>query len=393
MSTFSNINRHCGCGICNSCCGPNRRPVEQIPGPRGPTGLTPDMSLRVTPLGPFDFPTVSKIGTAEAPVFTLGIPRGIPGKQGERGHPGEPGPQGPGILQIQNQFMTTSVMLQPTVQDAGWQPSLAGIQLDSVNRFLWRWERVILTTAPQPETYSNHIMLIAIVGRDGAPGRDAISLNLFGVFDDEADLRAQHPVGAPGMAALTKDTGFLWVWNSDTNDWVTTGEPFQGPRGEPGTDGESINLLGRFVNLLDLETSHPNPSTTDIAFIGTVLYRFDGANWQLVVDLGGDQGAPGDDGQDGLSITLLGSFVDVSALELAHPTPALGNIAFVGTWLYQWSGTSWAALVDLRGPQGIPGTVDGGVLIPIETAILDLENRVSALETIVVGVSWTPVFP
>ena len=68
--------------------------IELTPGPQGPqgesgeqgpvglTGATPNITMQVTGLGYDQEPTVSKSGTPEEPVFTVGIPQGQPGKDG-----------------------------------------------------------------------------------------------------------------------------------------------------------------------------------------------------------------------------------------------------------------------------------------------------------------------
>ena len=55
---------------------------QGIQGPVGPTGATPNITMQVTALEYDQEPTVSKSGTPEEPVFTLGIPQGQPGKDG-----------------------------------------------------------------------------------------------------------------------------------------------------------------------------------------------------------------------------------------------------------------------------------------------------------------------
>lgn len=55
---------------------------QGIQGPVGPTGATPNITMQVTALEYDQEPTVSKSGTPEEPVFTLGIPQGQPGQDG-----------------------------------------------------------------------------------------------------------------------------------------------------------------------------------------------------------------------------------------------------------------------------------------------------------------------
>ena len=57
--------------------------------PRGATGATPQIRVRVTQLPEGAEPTVEVTGTAEAPVITLGIPAGATGGQGPQGPAGQ----------------------------------------------------------------------------------------------------------------------------------------------------------------------------------------------------------------------------------------------------------------------------------------------------------------
>lgn len=61
---------------------PGEQGEQGIQGPVGPTGATPDITMQVTGLEYDQEPTVSKSGTPEEPVFTLGIPQGQPGQDG-----------------------------------------------------------------------------------------------------------------------------------------------------------------------------------------------------------------------------------------------------------------------------------------------------------------------
>lgn len=58
------------------------KPSRGGQGPVGLTGATPNITMQVTGLEYDQEPTVSKSGTPEEPVFTVGIPQGEPGKDG-----------------------------------------------------------------------------------------------------------------------------------------------------------------------------------------------------------------------------------------------------------------------------------------------------------------------
>ena len=63
-------------------------------GATGATGTTPVITMTASSLPAGSTPTVTKSGTAEAPSFALGIPKGDKGDTGEKGEQGEQGIQG-----------------------------------------------------------------------------------------------------------------------------------------------------------------------------------------------------------------------------------------------------------------------------------------------------------
>lgn len=54
-------------------------------GVKGDTGATPDITVKVTKVVAGGEPTVAKSGTAEAPIFTIGVPQGLKGDTGTAG--------------------------------------------------------------------------------------------------------------------------------------------------------------------------------------------------------------------------------------------------------------------------------------------------------------------
>lgn len=60
-------------------------------------------------------------------------------------------------------------------------------------------------------------------------------------------------------------------------------------------------------------------------------------------------------GEDGTSVTILGSYNTLAELEAAHPTGNLGDGYLVAGDLYTWNGTAWTDVGRIQGPQGQPG--------------------------------------
>lgn len=66
-------------------------------------------------------------------------------------------------------------------------------------------------------------------------------------------------------------------------------------------------------------------------------------------------GRDGVDGQDGTSVTILGSYNSLADLQAAHPTGNLGDGYLIAGDLYVWNGTAWTDVGTIQGPQGDPG--------------------------------------
>ena len=64
------------------------------PGPKGDTGVTPNITATATTLPAGSEASVTKSGTAENPAFAFGIPKGDKGDKGEKGEKGDKGDTG-----------------------------------------------------------------------------------------------------------------------------------------------------------------------------------------------------------------------------------------------------------------------------------------------------------
>ena len=69
----------------------------------------------------------------------------------------------------------------------------------------------------------------------------------------------------------------------------------------------------------------------------------------------------GKNGEDGKSVTILGSYNTLAELQAAHPTGSIGDGYIVGDDLYVWNGSAWTDVGAIRGPQGVPGVNGIGI--------------------------------
>lgn len=68
-------------------------------------------------------------------------------------------------------------------------------------------------------------------------------------------------------------------------------------------------------------------------------------------------------GEDGTSVTILGSYNTLADLEAAHPTGNLGDGYLVAGDLYTWNGTAWTDVGRIQGPQGQPGQPGASITV------------------------------
>jgi len=168
-------------------------PASNVPGSPGADGLTPH-------IGPAGFWFIGTVNT------------GIKA-QGDPGSPGIPGPTGVGILQIQNQFITTTSITQPSANLPEWQPTISNLTINHINKYLWRKERVLFTN----QTSTEHIMLIAIYGT----GADGLPFVILDTYDSVTEFKSDHPTGNVGDAYLVG--GHLFIWSAKDNEWSDEG--------------------------------------------------------------------------------------------------------------------------------------------------------------------------
>lgn len=76
---------------------------------------------------------------------------------------------------------------------------------------------------------------------------------------------------------------------------------------------------------------------------------------QIISNVSCIQGAKGEDGADGTSVTILGHYDTYAELTAAHPTGSSGDSYMVGSDLYVWNGSAWENVGQIQGPQGPAG--------------------------------------
>jgi hypothetical protein len=74
-------------------------------------------------------------------------------------------------------------------------------------------------------------------GPEGPPGPAGTGINMRGQVADETELPATG--NQAGDAFVTEDTGHLWIWDAEDEEWFDSGPIVgpAGPEGPPGVDG------------------------------------------------------------------------------------------------------------------------------------------------------------
>lgn len=125
-----------------------------------------------------------------------------------------------------------------------------------------------------------------------------------------------------------------------------------------GQNGHSMSIEGEFATAAELQEALPyGPNYEGEMYVvdGELYdYRYEDSLWYPIANIQGPQGPKGD---DGTSVTILGSYETVEQLEIAHPTGSAGDSYLIDGDLYVWDGTNlaWTDVGTIQGPQGIQG--------------------------------------
>ena len=148
-----------------------------------------------------------------------------------------------------------------------------------------------------------------------------------------------------GIAAIELNNDQLIITLSN-NEQINIGS-IVWPQGEPGVDGQDGVGISAIGNNGD--------GTFTIYFTNGSEFTTENFTWpqgeQGIQWEQGPQWEPGIDGQDGTSITILGSFSNESEL-LSLPSGNLGDGYLVNGDLYVWDGNTWVNVGNIQWPQG-----------------------------------------
>ena len=146
-------------------------------------------------------------------------------------------------------------------------------------------------------------------------------------------------IGSIGSAGYTGSNGYTGSIGYTGSAGVIGNTGYTGSIGELGYTG-SIGYSG---------------SKGDIGYSGSIGYTGSIGNLGYTGSIG--VGYTGSRGTDGTSVTILGTYYDLAALAVAHPTGSLGDgyILSSNGHLAVWNGAEWVDVGSITGPQGEAG--------------------------------------
>lgn len=252
-------------------------------------------------------------------------------------------------------YLATNLSSGVTVNTPGWTTTIQTI--DSDNPYLWTYHTY--TKANGSSTRSQPV-ITGTYGEDGAPGATGPA----GPKGDTGATGPQGPQGAAGIgisshsieygisdSASVQPTSWnstapssiangKWLWTktvtnyTDSTQSIAYSKAYVGTNGTNGQDGTSVTILGSYNTLAELEAAHPTGNVGDGYMVAGDLYVWNGTAWQ---DVGRIQGPQGPAGQDGTSITITSIEYGISNTASAQPsswsTTVPTSIA-EGKWLW-----------------------------------------------------------
>lgn len=194
----------------------------------------------------------------------------------------------------------------------------------------------------------------------GADGKDGKSLDIIKILTEEDQVVPPATEANKGKAYIDLDK-FVFI-NVSGSAWENGGK-FQGQTGDIGKPGTGLKLRGE----VDDVTHLPIIGTEEGQAAEGDAYQTldDKATWVVVdgqwngpFDFTGPQGRDGQKGDNGATVAIKDSFVDMAALKAAHPTGSAtdaymlenGHLAIWSTALNDWKDVG-----QFQGPEGKQG--------------------------------------
>lgn len=225
-------------------------------------------------------------------------------------------------------------------------------------------------------------LVLALAGKATSSHTQASSTIIFGDGDtlqeklDNGDLGSD----ARGIVSIlkTNTTGlvdtYTITYSDETTDTFTVTNGAQGTQGNQGVQGVGISSIAKTntTGLTDTYTiTYSNSTTTTFSVVNgngissiaktgtaglvdTYTITYSNGTTSTFTISNGAQGIQGPPGNDGTSVTILGSYATIEELEIAHPTGNVGDAYIIVGDLYVWT-SAWTNVGAIQGPVGPEG--------------------------------------
>ena len=208
------------------------------------------------------------------------------------------------------------------------------------------------TTTNPPTAHAEITFTRVDTGLNGSDGVDGTSVNILGSYNTLAELQAAHPTGNSGDAYIID--GDLYVWAVDDNQWENVGN-IQGPAGVDGQDAKNIILTGDSQVFKVSKTNVVTPSTIKVT---TYTFNTTITNWTYSTNGGQTflSTVPTGVSRNGSIVTVTGSAITSNSITIKASDGEIEDVF-----------TVYKAVDGLDGDQGSDGA-------PAPIAFLTNEN-------------------
>lgn len=161
------------------------------------------------------------------------------------------------------------------------------------------------------KTFENKITFARTdTGINGLNGTDGTSVNILGTYNTLEELQTAHPTGNAGDAYIIG--GNLYVWSVENAQWENVGN-IQGPAGTDGRDAKSIVLSGDSQVFKVNQSNIVTPSTIKVT---AQIFNTTATNWTYSINGGQTflSTAPTGVSRSGNTVTITGSTITSNSI-------------------------------------------------------------------------------
>lgn len=175
------------------------------------------------------------------------------------------------------------------------------------------WQRTKTTTNngsaySTPTCISGRNGIDGTNGTDGADGADGVGIDSTTISYGVSQSGSTQPSSWQSSPPTLGNGDWLWVQTvqtyTDGSTKTTYTKSYVGMDGQNGQDGTSVTILGSYNTLAELQAAHPTGSVGDGYMVAGDLYVWNGSSWEDVGQIQGPPGQQGPAGADGTSVTV-----------------------------------------------------------------------------------------